>query len=131
MFSITNVWFDVLLVSLLFGLATMAGAFFCLIPGLILSGVLMLALPLVVVDRLPATGAIIQSFYALKSQFLTATVFHLWLVLLASSGLLLCGVGVFFTGPLYSLAITILFREFFPGSRIADWDKHTGPYPEV
>ena len=59
----------------------------------------MLAIPLVVEGRLPATGALIQSWNALKSQWLVAALFHCVLILARLSGLLLCGVGILLTGP--------------------------------
>ena len=71
----------------------------CAIPGFIVSGLFMLAIPLVVEGRLPATGALIQSWNALKSQWLVATLFHIVLIFAALSGVMLCGVGIFFTGP--------------------------------
>ncbi len=49
----------------------------------------MLAIPLVAEGRLPATGALIQSWHALKSQWLTAAVFHWVLIILAVSGVML------------------------------------------
>ena len=75
----------------------------------------MLAIPLVAEGQLPATGAIIQSWHALKSQWLTAAVFHWVLFIVAFSGFFLCGVGVLFTGPIYCLAVTILYHNFFGG----------------
>ena len=75
-------------------MATSLGFMLCVIPGFIVSGLFMLAIPLVVEGRLPATGALIQSWNALKSQWLVATVFHFVLILAALSGVLLCGVGI-------------------------------------
>ena len=131
LFSVTDVWFDLLFGSLLYGLASFIASMFCVIPGLIVSGLFMLGIPLVVEGRLPATGALIQSWNALKSQWLTATVFHLGLMLVASSGSLLCGIGVLLTGPLYSLSLAILYHDFFPASATATWKKHAEPFPEV
>jgi len=113
LFSITDCWFDLLLVSFLIGVATSIGMALCVIPAFIVSGLCLLAIPLVALGRLPATGAIIQSFHALKSQWLTASLFHWALIIVAVSGLLLCGFGILFTGPLYSLAVTILYQNFF------------------
>jgi uncharacterized membrane protein len=131
LFSVTDCWFDLLLVSLLVGAASALGAVFCLIPGFIVFGLSMLAIPLVVEGRLPATGALIQGWGALKSQWLTASVFHVWLILVAMSGLLLCFFGVFLTGPLYSLSIALLYREFFPGGPIVAGKKATEPFAEI
>ena len=129
LFSVTDVWFDLLLVALLNAAATVLGFMLCAIPGLIVSGLFMLAIPLVVEGRLPATGALIQSWNALKSQWLVATLFHCVLIAAAWSGFLLCGIGIFFTGPLYCLAIAILYRDFFP-SALGAWKKHPEPFPE-
>jgi hypothetical protein len=131
LFTVTDVWFDLLLCSFLYGLAIFIGSVFCVIPGLIVSGLFMLGIPLVVEARLPATGALIQSWNALKSQWLMATVFHFVLILLLHLGLVLCGVGILLTGPLYSLSLAILYRDFFPGSGMAAWKKHAEPVPEI
>jgi uncharacterized membrane protein len=131
LFSVTDVWFDLLLVGLLYGAATALGYVFCVIPGLIVSGLFMLAIALVVESRLPATGALIRSWEALKSQWLTAAFFHFVLILVAASGVLLCFFGVFFTGPLYSLSIAILFRDFFGASSLGASKKYGEPIPEI
>jgi uncharacterized membrane protein len=131
LFSVTDVWFDLILVALLSGAGFFLGFMFFAIPGFIVSGLWMLAIPLVVEGHLPATGALIQSFHALKSQWLIATLFHVVLIIAAVSGVALCGVGLLFTGPLYALAIAILYREFFPGSATMTWKKsQPEPFPE-
>jgi hypothetical protein len=130
LFAVADVWFDLILVSFLSGLATSVGFMLCAFPGFIVSGLLMLAVPLVVEGRLPATGAIIQSWNALKSQWLVATLFHCALIIASVSGVVLCGVGIFLTGPLYCLAISILYRDFFSASAPSSWKKHPEPFPE-
>jgi hypothetical protein len=131
LFSVTDCWFDLLLAALLLGAASALGTVLCVIPGLIVFGLFMLGVPLVVEGRLPATGALIQSWEALKSQWLTVTVFHLVLILVAISGLLLCFVGVFFTGPLYSLSIAILYHDFFPAGPLDARHKPAEPLAEI
>src|SRR5207247_698488 len=76
LYAVTDVWLDLLLAALFYGAATFLGSLLCVIPGVIVGGLLMFAIPLVVEARLPATGAILQSWSALKSQWLTATAFH-------------------------------------------------------
>jgi hypothetical protein len=129
LFSVADVWFDLILVALLNAAATFLGFMLCAIPGFIVSGLFMLSIPLVVEGRLPATGALIQSWTALKSQWLVATLFHCVLIVAALSGLVLFGVGIVFTGPLYCLTISIFHRDFFP-SAVASWKKHPEPFPE-
>jgi hypothetical protein len=132
LFSITDCWFDLLLVNFLIGVAVSIGFGLLVLPGFIVSGLLLLAVPLVSLGRLPATGAIIQSFQALKSQWLVAAVFHWILIILACSGLIACFVGVLVTGPLYCLSVALLYQNFF------GWDpvtparkKASDPFPEV
>jgi hypothetical protein len=128
--SVTDVWFDLVLVAVLNALATALGFMLCAFPGLIVSGLLMLATPLVVEGRLPATGALIQSWNALKSQWLVATVFNIVLIAATLSGAMLCGIGLLLTGPLYCLAVTILYREFFAADAPGSWKKQPEPFPE-
>ena len=89
----------------------------------------MLAIPLVVEGRLPATGALIQSWHALKSQWLTAAVFHWVLIIVAVSGVLLCGVGVLFTGPLYCLSVSHPLPELLRLGRASSLEKTFRPVP--
>ena len=59
--SIKDCWFDLLLVSFLIGVATSIGMALCVIPAFIISGLCLLAIPLVAEGHMPATGAIIHS----------------------------------------------------------------------
>jgi uncharacterized membrane protein len=131
LFSVVDCWFDLLLTGVLYAAAIALGNLLCVIPGLIVFGLFMLAIPLVVEGRLPATGALMQSWNSLKSQWLTAAVFHLFLSLVAVSGSILCGIGFFVTAPLYCLSIAILYREFYSATAFGTWQKHPEPYPEV
>jgi hypothetical protein len=130
LFSVTDVWFDLSLVAFLYGVVTSLAYMLCVVPGFIVAGLYMLAIPLVVEGRLPATGALIQSWDALKSQWLVATLFNVILTFVALSGAMLCGVGLIFTGPLYCLAISILYRDFFGSSALSSWKKGPEPFPE-
>lgn len=136
LWSVTDCWFDLLLAGLICGAATLLGNLsvpgrvFLIIPTLIVSGLLMLTIPLIVEGRLPATGAIMQSWSALKSQWLTATVFHLLLVVLALSGMLFFGIGVLATAPLYSLSLAILYRDLFSVSSLATWTTKPTPFSD-
>ena len=113
LFSVTDVLPELLLGSVLLTLATALGFMTCFVPGLIVSGVLMFTLPLIVDARLPATEAMRQSWRALKRQWLMASLAHWFFTLVSVAGALLCCVGIFFTAPLYSLAVAVLYRDFF------------------
>jgi hypothetical protein len=131
LFSITDVWLDLLLGSVLYGAAIFVAAWFCFVPAFLAAGVFMFTLPLVVEGKLPATGAMMQSWHALKSQWLAATVFHLILSLLAGSGALLCGIGLLVTGPLYSLSVALLYHDFFPYSATSAFKPAKNPFADI
>ena len=100
--------------SLLVGLATLLGYFCLIVPGVVLSGLFMFALPLVVDRRLSAVDALERSFQALKSQWLMAAAFHLVLALVSVLGIIACFVGLLLTIPIYPLGVAVLYRDFFP-----------------
>ena len=98
-------------------LAVLAGfaGFLCLvIPGWIISGILMFSLPLVVDARLKAVDALGVSWKILKDQWLLAAVFALVLWVMQIVGVMFCGLGYLVTLPLSVLAQAILYRGFFP-----------------
>ncbi len=98
-------------------LAVLAGfaGFLCLvIPGWIISGILMFSLPLVADRRLKAVDALRVSWTTLKDQWLPAAVFALVLWVLQIVGMLFCGMGYLVTLPLSVLSQAILYRGFFP-----------------
>jgi hypothetical protein len=131
LFSVFDVGLELFLAAMLYGFATFVGSMLCVIPGLIISALLMFTIPLVVIARRPATVAMRQSARAVLPQWLTASVFHVVLVLLSGSGTLLCCVGILFTAPLYSLSIAILYHEFFSTSHEPTWKKRpVDPFPE-
>ena len=86
--------------------------------------------PLIVDGHLPATGAIIQSYHALKSQWLVATVVHLAVAIVAGLGGLLGGIGLVVTGPLYALSIAVMYRDVFLSPYSPAWAKPKAPFDE-
>jgi hypothetical protein len=118
MFSVTDVLPSLLGAALLSGLATFAGLLLCVIPGLLISGLLMFTIPLVVDQRMGAIEAMSTSWNTLKGQAVMALVFIFVTGLLATAGVIACFVGVLVTAPLAVLSIATLYRDFFPsGSR--------------
>ena len=99
------------------GTGGFCGVFFLVIPGWIISGILMFTLPLVVDERFKAVDAISASGKTLKDQWLIAAVFALVLFALQLVGLLFCGMGFLVTLPLSVLSHAILYRGFFPRPR--------------
>lgn len=129
LFSVVDVLPNLILGSLLYGLAIFAGFLCLVIPGLIASGVLMFTIPLIVDGGLSATDAVGRSWDALKGQMFSATLFHVVASLVAGVGTCFCCVGLLFTAPIYSLAIAALYRDFFLGKN-RTFPGKPGPPPD-
>jgi hypothetical protein len=113
LFSVVDVLPQLILGSVLYGLATFLGFCVLVLPGFVVSGVLMFTLPLIVDGGLDATDALAQSWRALKGQWLVAAVFHAVAGFVAWVGVCFCGVGFLLTAPLYCMSIAVLYRDFF------------------
>jgi hypothetical protein len=127
LFSVTDVWFDLLLGSLLLGVLLLIGLRLMIIPGLVVAGLFLFMYPLIVDARLPATGAMMQSWNALKSQWLLAAAVHLAIAAVAGVGTLLGGIGLLVTGPLYVLSVAVLYRDFFLNPYSLAWEALYDP----
>jgi hypothetical protein len=113
LFSVVGVLPQLVLASFLYGLAVFLGFCILVIPGFIISGLLMFTLPLIVDGGLDPMAALTQSWHALKRQWLVAAAFHVVAGFAAAMGLCFCGVGFLLTAPLYCMAISVLYRDFF------------------
>jgi uncharacterized membrane protein len=113
LFSVVDVLPQLILGSVLYGLVTFLGFCALVLPGFVVSGVLMFTLPLIVDGGLDAIGALTRSWHALKHQWLVAALFHVTAGFAAWVGLCFCGVGFLFTAPLYCMSIAVLYRDFF------------------
>ena len=130
LFTVTDVWFDLVLGSVLLGLFSTIGFSLLFVPGLVVGGLFMFVLPLIVDGRLPATGAMIQSFDATRSQWLLAAVVHLAMFLVSLLGGILFVIGIVLTIPLYALSVAVLYRDLFLSPYSPAWEKPHTPYDE-
>ena len=115
LFSTLDILPSLLGVTIVIGLAVCAGTILCVIPGLIVQGLLMLAEPLIVDQRIGVFESVSRSWDALKEDMLMATLFFIVLGVVAGLGAIACGVGILFTFPLLPLGIAIVYRDFFLG----------------
>lgn len=111
-FSVSDVFFELVTGAVLTTLICLIGGMFCLIPGLVASGLLMFTLPLIVDGRFTALQALQKSYEVLKGEWLMATIFHVAVYALTGLGVCFFVIGLLFTMPLYTLSIAILYRDF-------------------
>ncbi|MES2461442.1 MAG: hypothetical protein V4671_12740 [Armatimonadota bacterium] len=114
-FKIGDVAGQLILVGLLQGIAVQLGTMFCYIPGFILGGLFMLAIPLVAERRLPAIEALKESARTLKPDLVMAALFFFVIMLVYSLGGIACGIGMAVTFPLLPISLAIIYRDFFLG----------------
>jgi hypothetical protein len=110
----TDVLPNLALASLLAAQGALAGFVCLVIPGWIVSGIIMFTLPLVVDARKKLVEAIAESWKTLKDQWLLSGVFALVLWAMQLVGLLFCGLGFLVVLPLSVLSQAIVYRDFFP-----------------
>jgi uncharacterized membrane protein len=113
-FDIKDIFWPMLGMSFLVGLATSAASQFFAIPGLILGGLWMLAGPLIADRRMGIIQAMSASWRALQHDLIMASCYYLVVSLLATVGIFLLGIGIIFTMPLMYLGLALVYRDFFP-----------------
>jgi len=95
----------------LIAIAAGIGGIFCLIPGLIVYGMTMLTYPMIVEGNKGTIDAISASIEVTKRDWIMFTLFAVAVYLLASLGVIACGVGVLATMPLLPLTQALAYRD--------------------
>lgn len=113
-FKIGDVFWPLAVIGILQNIAVQVGSMFCLFPGIILGGLLLLAIPLVTERRMSAMNAIRESVNALKTDLVNASLLCFLLSLIVSLGGFVCGIGTAFTFPLMPITMALLYRDFYP-----------------
>jgi uncharacterized membrane protein len=99
----------------LIGLGVTIGTYLCILPGVILGGLWMFAIPLIIDKNLGPTEAMGASMNALKPELPMAALFVFVAGLIYTVGAALtCTIGILFLVPMLLLAVTRLYRDFFP-----------------
>jgi len=103
---------NVIVTSLIVGIASAVGTMICYIPGLIVGGLFMFAMPLVVDRNMAPMDAINESINTLKKDWLMAALFYFVIGFCAGIGEIACIIGIVVTLPVYPLAISMLYRDY-------------------
>ncbi|MCG9894477.1 MAG: hypothetical protein MH204_03245 [Fimbriimonadaceae bacterium] len=101
----------IILAALASMVAVTIGSFFCYIPGIILGGLLMIAVPAAVDKYLGAGEALKLSWETMKGNLLMASLLYLVLGLVAGLGACLCLVGALVTVPLMYIAQAVVYYD--------------------
>ncbi len=99
--------------GILMGVLGMLGFVFLFIPGLVFFGLSFFSIPLIVDGRMGAWAALKMSLRALGRDWISAALFILAMMALATSGMLLLGLGVLFTIPWCVLSCAVQYRRSF------------------
>ena len=113
LFSGGSVFLRVVGAVLLIALLSAVGAIFCILPGLIVGGLLYFTVPLIVEGNLGVIDAMKTSFERTKGSWFMFTLFAIVVNLLAQLGAVACGVGLLATFPLLFTIAAIAYRDTF------------------
>lgn len=113
LFSARDRFLHVLGALLLHGLLVAVGGLICLIPGLIVVGLLFFTLPLIVDRKMGVIEAMKASAEMTKPNLLMFTLFAIVVQLIAGVGELACLVGVLATLPLMFTMTAAAYRDCF------------------
>lgn len=108
---------QMLIFGLLLGVCYFIGALALCVGAFVAYGLLFPGFALVA-DGETASNAITRSFDAMKSDWLSATLFYIVLMLLISLGALACGVGILVTMPIHFIVPALAYRDMIgmPGA---------------
>ncbi len=121
--------FHLWVAGFLVNLGTTLGCCCFVLPGLLLLGLFMFVQPIVVDQRVGAIQAMTMSIDTLKPHLWNAMAFALVVSIILGVGVLACGIGALFAGPIYFLSISILYRDFFYQQVVPQPYTSYGNYP--
>lgn len=113
LFSARDCYWRLLGATLIHSVLGFIGALLCIIPGLIVAGLLFFTAPLIVEQDLGVFEAMRASSELAKRNLLMFTLFAFVVQFLASAGAYACYVGFLFTWPLMFTIAVVAYRDCF------------------
>jgi len=92
--------------------ATYFGSLLCIIPGLIVQGVMFFSIPLIVDQGFEPVDAIRKSFELTKANWIIFSLVALLAQIISTAGFFLCCVGVFLSYPLAFMIQAYAYERF-------------------
>jgi len=105
-----------LLLCVLHGIGLVLLGALCFIPGIVFAGSMMLSGTILAEKRVSAVQAMEMSWQELRGQRFHATITSFALNFIAGIGVLIAGVGVILTLPIYGAGLALLYERYFPSS---------------
>lgn len=129
LFSGQDIALNTFIANLLIGLGVNVASGLCLIPGLIVGGLWLMAQPIIADQRVGPIEAMTRSWEALKGDMWVATGIFSLLMLLFALSPLACGVGMLVMGPVLFLTQAVMYRDFFGGNTPPSYGQQYPQYP--
>lgn len=113
MFDIADVIVPVIIASLLATIATVLGLIACIIPGILISILFLMAIPIIVDQKADAIDALKLSWDTTKPYLGSFIVLGLLLFVINIAGFCACFIGLFVTYPLTFITLALVYRNLF------------------
>ena len=130
LFSGTDILPSLMGAGVLQTLVILIGLVLCILPGLYIAPLLLLAIPIVADQKVGAIDGIGRSFNALKPHWGGAFLLSLILGLIIIAGTLCFLVGLLIAWPILIVTIAIVYNDFFGGNSNAS-NVNTNLYPPI
>ena len=129
LFSGTQYYVQALIATVLIGIGTFIGILLCIIPGLLVAGLVFFTYPLIVDRNLSAMDAIKASIDVTQQNLFSFALFALVCGLIVVLGAIACCVGLLITFPLFIAIVTCAYRDCFGIDGIVSNESYTPPPP--
>ena len=130
LFSGSDILPNLMGVGVLQTLAIVIGLALCILPGLYIAPLLILAVPIVADQKVSPLDGISRSFNVLKPHWGGAFVLSFLLGLILIGGALACLVGLLVAWPILVVTMAIVYQDFFGGNTNA-FNNNAALYPPI
>lgn len=110
-FSPLNSWYPILVSSFIGGLLTILGFLLGILPGIYLEVAYLLSIQIILIEKLTPWQSLETSRKIINKVFFRFSLFCLLNLFLLISGMLLLGIGVLATFPIFYIAFTVCFFD--------------------
>lgn len=114
-----SLWLPVMGVTAILGVVMMVCSRLWYVPNMVVSGLTLLAIPLVVDRQAGPVAALRGSFMALRREWGMAIVVAFVMSMAAGSGCIALGIGMLFTAPLIFLGTAVIYRDAYLARQIS------------